>query len=380
MTAGVVLTTMLGSIHAFSVFLDPLETSLGISRARASFVYSGALIFLTLAVLVGHRLYGRYRPALLALIAALGAAIGLVVSGLASNYWLVFVGYSVIFGLANGLGYGFALQFSAQALPHRRGFAMGLVTAFYAFGAASAPVLFSRGLNAFGFRSTMILTAAVFVVLGFVAAVLLTRSAFRFQGAPVNVSVGEAGAKVGTATTARLWLGYGAGALSGLMVIGHAAAIIEAVGGSAALAVGATAAMAIGNMVGGLGAGALADRVPIRHLLVGLPALSTAFVLTASAIDRPALLAPLLVGIGLTYGAIIAVYPVAVLTMAGPEQSSALYGRVFTSWGVAGLAGPWLAGRLFDTTGDYSLALMVAAAIGIVSAATTALGRTTPTR
>ncbi|MDE0787334.1 MAG: hypothetical protein OSB06_01525, partial [SAR324 cluster bacterium] len=48
-------------------------------------------------------------------------------------------------------------------------------------------------------------------------------------------------------------------------------------------------------------------------------------------------------------------------------SSSQIYGRVFTAWGLAGLVGPWLAGLLYDVTGDYTLALLVAAASSTLS-------------
>ena len=55
--AGITVTTVLGSIHAFSVFLQPLESQLQAGRAEISLIYSGALICLTIGVLLGHRIY-----------------------------------------------------------------------------------------------------------------------------------------------------------------------------------------------------------------------------------------------------------------------------------------------------------------------------------
>jgi OFA family oxalate/formate antiporter-like MFS transporter len=146
------------------------------------------------------------------------------------------------------------------------------------------------------------------------------------------------------------------------MVIGHATGIIEAVDGTRAFAVGTTSAMAAGNMAGGLGAGVLADRLPLGRMLAALPLLSMAVMLVSSVSVNPGLLLACLVVVGTTYGAIIAIYPVAVLAVAGRAQSSRLYGRVFTSWGLAGRVGPWLAGVLFDATGRYRLPFLVAAA------------------
>jgi OFA family oxalate/formate antiporter-like MFS transporter len=74
--------------------------------------------------------------------------------------------------------------------------------------------------------------------------------------------------------------------------------------------------------------------------------------------------------IGFCYGALIAVYPYTVALAFGPRLSAQAYGRVFTAWGAAGLAAPWLAGYLYDSSGNYYAALLVAAGIGLISAFT----------
>lgn len=76
-----------------------------------------------------------------------------------------------------------------------------------------------------------------------------------------------------------------------------------------------------------------------------------------------------IVVVGGSYGALIAVYPVAVSDRFGPRASARIYGRVFTAWGLAGLVGPWGAGALFDMFGNYSLATALASAISPVSLA-----------
>ena len=71
---------------------------------------------------------------------------------------------------------------------------------------------------------------------------------------------------------------------------------------------------------------------------------------------------------GFTYGGIIAVWPAAIAVRYGAKASPLIYGRVFTAWGMAGLAGPWVAGAMFDRFGGYSEALLLAAAMAFVSA------------
>ena len=51
--ATALVAAVLGSIHAFSVFLAPLEATFGLSRATVSLTYSLALVALTLVVTIG---------------------------------------------------------------------------------------------------------------------------------------------------------------------------------------------------------------------------------------------------------------------------------------------------------------------------------------
>jgi nitrate/nitrite transporter NarK len=112
-----------------------LEELLLAPRAQISSIYSFALVCLTIAVLVGHTLYRRVSPIPLAAGACIAAAAGLVICSQATSLGALWIGYSVVFGTANGVGYGYTLQLVAQAWPQRKGLAMGAVAAVYALGA-----------------------------------------------------------------------------------------------------------------------------------------------------------------------------------------------------------------------------------------------------
>lgn len=370
--AAITLTTVLGSIHAFSVFLIPFETLLQTGRAQISLIYSGALICLTTSVLFGYRIYPKLAPPTLGLLACLAAAAGIVIAGHSDSFWIVIFGYSMLFGTANGIGYGFALQVSAQAMPQRQGFAMGTVTAFYALGATLAPSIFSHGLaqggqecgQGCGIAAAMNMAGVIFVCAGMLAWVLLRRSGIHFKSETSAESVTQPGNNF---IQILLWFGYGSGSLAGLMVLGHATGIVQSAGGSSAMAVTSATLIALGSMIGGLLAGVLADRCRIGLLLILLPLLSSIALMLALNELSPLFLLGTLTAVGFSYGAIIAVYPVAVLSIFGLASSSRIYGRVFTSWGFVGVLGPWLAGYFYDASGQYTLAISAALGSSLLS-------------
>lgn len=360
--AASLVSTVLGSIHAFSVFIRPLEVEFSSSRSAVSLTYSLALVALTLTVLLGPRFYGRWSPAVFMLTVCLIAAIGALLAGVADSLPSVWLGYSLVFGAANGLGYGFGLQIAAQSNPGREGFAMGTVTAAYAFGSVFSPAFFGIAVEMSGFPAAMTGLSVALLAAGALSAALLRTVDFRYTESARRASSGPAPFR----DEIFLWLGYFGGVMAGLMVIGHAAGISAAFDPGMAIW-SAPAIIAACNLAGSIIGGRLADRISLRLVLCSL-ALTTSVALAGIALfgaNRG-----LIVGLGLVgfaYGGTIAAYPATISKLFGMQQSARVYGRVFTAWGCAGLLGPWLAGTLFDWTGDYRPALYLAAVFGLFS-------------
>ena len=360
--AASILAIVLGSIHAFSVFLIPLEVRFDAPRGAVSATYSLALVALTTAVFFGHRLFGRWSAGGFVLAIGLIATLGALVAAFAPSLPIVWIGYSLLFGGANGLGYGFGLQIASQANAGREGTAMGVVTAAYALGATISPILFTQAVTYGGFQAAMFGLMAALIGAAVLCAMVLrvSRTVFRsedHQTPQITVRPGE---------FLLLWLGYGTGAAAGLMTIGHAAGIASAKGFDGAIWAG-PALIAVSNLAGSLIAGRLVDRISAIGMLVGLPVVSMAGV---SVLALSSSFGPMLVCfaiVGFSYGGIIAAYPAAIAKTFGVLNSTRIYGRVFTAWGCAGLISPWLAGRLFDWTGTYQIALWTAGALGLVS-------------
>ncbi|MGI9390847.1 MAG: MFS transporter [Boseongicola sp.] len=355
------LSAILGSVHAFSVFLAPLETTFGVSRTSSSLTYSIALLALTIAVFVGPRIYGRWSPGVIVTASCLLGAAGAVVAAIAPVFLGVWLGYGVLFGLANGLGYGFGLQLAAHANPGREGIAMGVVTAAYALGAVSASYLFASAVSAGGFGLAMIVLATSLFLVWPVCVALLKFGGAKFI-APENPKLN---ARYSFGKLLGIWVGYGAGVAAGLMVIGHAAGIATAAGFQGANWL-APVVLAICNLAGSLLLGILIDRYPRVKFLIVLPVATAIGVAGLTLVGGNSLL--LMLGIvGFAYGGTIAAYPAAIIKYFGAAQSPSVYGRVFTAWGAAGLMAPWIAGWLFDWQGDYQVALLVAAGFAAIS-------------
>jgi OFA family oxalate/formate antiporter-like MFS transporter len=369
--AAMLVTFVTGSIHAFSVFLSPFEDSLHLPRAKISLIYSFALIFLTVSVLFGYRVYDLVKPGYMIFLACLGAATGLIVTAYSSNWWGLFVGYSLLFGTTNGLGYGYVLQLAGRAIPGSKGFAMAAVTAAYAVGSVVFSLLLAYRVENYSLASAFVTMAIVIVTGGAISAVVMhaCRVQYALSGdmpmaknrSSVSSTSGE------NPPLILLWLAYGCSVFAGLMAIGHAAGIVQTLGGIYSRAIWGAVFIGIGSSLGGFLVGSVISSRNMNACLIGLPLTSALFLGALVYVSQPDIAIIVLAGIGFTYGALIAVYPYAISVYFGDELGPKVYGRIFTAWGFAGLAGPWSAGKLFDYTGNYSSALTVASVIAIVS-------------
>ena len=355
----VLLSGVLGSIHAYSLFIESFESDLGVGRGDAGAPYSVALASLTVVVLVSHRLFRLVPGPLVVLIASGGAAIGLLLAASANSLAGVVLGYGIVFGAFNGLGYAFSLQRASESNPDRRGFALGLVTAAYALGGASTALVLDKHVAASGATSALRWLALAIAVTGIVTSALLANNDSPARGSSARLS------SANLRTLAPLWMAYLLAVLAGLMALGHAAAIVDDAGGPGGAAV---VAAGLASASGGLWIALVADRTATDRLLRLLPLGSATVLVVAAMASHGVVLMVAVAGIAFTYGALIAIYPLAVAQRFGQDGYSQAYGRVFTAWGTAGLVGPVGAGHLFEVTGSYRIPMFLAAAAAIGSA------------
>jgi MFS family permease len=290
----------------------------------------------------------------------------MAIPGLVRELWCIVVCYGLLFGAGCGVAYSVALQANVMALPHRRGLAAGLTAGSGALGSVAAAIVFRAMIEALGPWRTLTWVGAFFVAVSLVAAALMRGIVMPAPGRSTAESRAETAAERRIEIT--LWLGFFFGACAGLMALGHAAGIALAYGGVLAPVALATALITGANGVGRLGAGWLADILPVRRILVAAPLLAAMALAALALVPDIGLALAVLVATGLAYGAMAATYPAAVAIYFGVARTATVYGRVFTSWGAAGLAAPGIGGYLFDLSGGYGVALGLAAAAGLLSA------------
>jgi OFA family oxalate/formate antiporter-like MFS transporter len=364
LAGGALITTALGSLFAWSLFVAPLAATFDSSPAALAAVFSVAVMVFAAIVLAGGTAVDRRRPRTVALAAAVAAAGGLLLASRAPSLLWVAVGYGGLFGIGNGLGYATAVAVAGKGFGERRGLALGIVVGAYAAGPLVASPAITAMLAAVGWRGTFTALAAAIGVALVAGALLL--------GDGLPGAADRATDRAGRDAPERalllrpaglaLWAAFLLGTLPAMLVVAHAASIAAAAGLAPATVGAAVALLGAGNLAGRAGGGWVSDRVG------RLPGLRTATVtlaasclgLAVASATLPVLVLMVVVGIG--YGTQSSLVPALTADLFGAEHFGANYGRVFTGWGVAGLLGPQLGAALGDPDGGWAMALALGAA------------------
>ncbi len=361
--ACLLISFCMGTVHAFSTLIQNIELQTAVGRMASSLVYSTALVNVTLAVYFGRILYRKFSPNLLITLIATLPLIGLFFSY--SQSWLGWIiGYGFLFGFSSGLGYGLSLFIASSITERKRlGFALGLVTASYAFGAVVFSMLYPFLFRYFGFERGYVIgifALSLVVIIGLMS----------FKSSKVRIttnSIDNTQNNSKTPKITKLWFGYFLGVFAGLMVIGHAVPLINSFGGSTSNAITAITLMTLGSAIAGIYAGWLVDRFGCKRPLITILIMNCVAVFGLSILTNVNFLLILLIFIASIYGAVIAIYPTLVNHIVGNKLYVSVYGKVFTAWGAAGLISPSLAGWLYEKNNSYDSSILLTLTISILA-------------
>ena len=378
--AGVGLNLALGILYAWSIFSKQLTEPVarggfGWTRTQATMPYTLAIACFAIMMVPAGRLQDKLGPRLVASAGAVLTGIGLVVASFAtpSSSLPALLGFGLLAGTGFGLGYAAATPAAVKWFPpQKKGLITGLVVAGFGLAPVYIAPLSKHLLATSGVSFSFRLLGIAFLVVTLVLAQFIVNPprALHVPAAGSPAAKAATGADVSWRDMIRtpdfwsLWLQYACGATAGLMIIGHLAKIVAAQSGNAIqggfLFV---ALLAVFNASGRIVAGVASDRVGRTVTLVSVFLLQASNMVFFSGFST---FTGFVVGsavVGFSYGACLSLFPATAADRWGTKNLGLNYGILFTAWGVGGVFGPVLAGRIADATGSYELAYQIAAGL-----------------
>ncbi len=370
--ASVGIQLALGGVYAWSAFVPALRADHELTGWQAGLIFGTTISVFTITMLLAGRRLDRVGPRRMAMLAALVYGGGYLLAGSTSGEWpWLWLGIGVFTGIGIGMGYVCPLTTCVRWYPDRKGMVTGIAVAGFGGGAMILAEVVELLVTA-GWSPLRIFRMLGWVLAGFV---MLCASVLRFPGpAPEQAPPPRGAALWRDARFLRLFMGMFGGTFGGLLVIGHLKPIALVAELSSQAGAFAVSAFALGNAAGRIAWGTLYDRYGYRVVTISMAFLSFSLIgLLDTGVAWRFIGASLVAGFG--FGACFVVYAAEVASTFGVGQVGRLYPKVFLAYGVAGIAGPFLGGWLYDLTNGYFWPVCTAVLVSGLGAVTTAVGR-----
>jgi OFA family oxalate/formate antiporter-like MFS transporter len=376
---GLSMNLALGSLYAWSVFVAPLEKEFGWKRADTSTIFTVAVVVFAITFVVAGRLQDRKGPFWVSITGGVLVSVGFFLCAYTTSLaWIIFW-FGAIGGVGNGFGYSTPIPVMAKWFPDRRGLAVGLAVAGYGGGSAIfGPLAGNWLMPDYGWRTTFQVFGVIFLVMTLVGAFLLRNPPAGYRPAgwtPAPTSkVAATSHEFTPAETLRtptfylMWVAYALGTSAGFMVISQLIPFARSQGAPAAIALSLFIIGAVGNAGGRILSGWMSDalgRLNVLRLMIGISAVAMPILYAVGA--QTVLLSIMVFVVYWCYGTQLSVNASTCSDFWGTKNAGLNYGLLFTSWGVAGIIGPRIAGVLFDTYKNYQAAFYTAAVLAVIA-------------
>ena len=315
--------------------------------------------------------------------------------------YLLYIYYGVIAGFGGGCVYLPPIATAPKWWPDRRALATGFTVVGLGLGSFIMAPLATGMIERFGGSAL-----PVFQWVGIVMGILVVLAALCLKVPPAGWKPAgwnppAASADAGAPKAYRdytyeeskktpqfwlLWIAYFCGSFAGLMVIGLIAKhgidamtlaykARNALDAAAQLppdeakkiamaAAYAPSVLAVFNALVRVMIGPLVDKIGTKAIFVVLFILQVGAMLALFPAGESAVLLAACAGlIGWNYGALFTLFPATTLQYFGATAQGSNYGLLFTAWGVAGFAGPYLGGQLQSMTGSFFVPFVVSAVV-----------------
>ncbi len=363
---------VIGSLYAWSVMGKALVRQWQWTTTQAMLPFATSTAAFALTMVFAGRWQDRIGPRYVAMLGGIVFGLGLVLSSFVHGCLPMLGTFGLIGGMGIGLGYSATTPPSIKWFPPAR---KGLITGIVVSGVGLAAVYMSPLTN-YLLRVTSIQQA--FLVLGLGALVVVALLAQLLANPPSGylpaVDEATAASQARPAVPARrdsdwhemlrtgqfyqLWLMFVLSASAGLLIIGNITLIAQDQAPEWDKAFALVMVVAIFNTLGRFLSGFVSDRLGRTNTMVLAFVLQAVNMFLFIQYRSPALLLFGSAFTGLCYGTIFTLFPAATADFYGVRNLGVNYGLVFTAFGVAGVTGSVLGGRVRDLFGSYTYAFV----------------------
>jgi MFS family permease len=364
-----------GAQASFGVFFKPMLNEFHWTRASTSLPFSLNLILCGVFGIIAGRISDRVGPRLVVTVGGIVLGSGYILMSRITNLWGLYLSYGIIVALGSSAMYVPLVSMVTRWFPRKRGLMVGIGVSGIGFGIGVVPIIASHLMVSFDWHNSLLIVGgASMVLIAGLAQFLRAKPELQVseqskeekskaQAPSLGLSFNEA------IKTSQFWMIFFAWLLYGFFYqIGavHTVPYATDLGMSSLAAAALLTIIGLVGILGRAGLGFIGDKLhnnvtlAVGFVLVAVVFLALAANSTIHMLYVFAIVYGLFSGVGLLLASINAEH-------FGLQSLGAITGAIIFGNNIGGALGPFLAGYIYDTTGNYRLAFLLCGIAGIAA-------------
>ena len=361
---------VLGFRFSFGVFYVAILEDTGWSRAETASIFSVAMVVYMFMAMLSGILVDHVGPRIMFPVSSVIFGVGLILCAGITSINQFFLYYGLIVGTSFAfLGFIPHMAIIPTWFETKRGLASGVTLAGSGLGSLFLTLAANYLIREIGWRQTFWIMGIVFMAILVPLNILLHKKSpqslglFKDGGSrPKSAGIESSANGLSVSQVLRkpaFWLLF-----LGVMLIGvcimtlvvHQTRMTIDFGFSLTVASFFFGTTGLLRSVGGVTLGPLSDRIGRSHIIAGVTVLSIiSFLFLRGAMDTPHIgfLVGFAVLFGFAYNGMTPVYAAIVSDLFPGKNIGKVFGLLDQGFGLGSASGPWIAGLIFDHTGNY---------------------------
>jgi MFS transporter, OFA family, oxalate/formate antiporter len=367
--ASFVIMLCTGSVYAWSIIASELMCCYGFTAFQSQMIFAAIIAVFPVTMIFVGRIANHVKYRTLGYISGIFFFAGYFIAGQSQgNFSVILLGIGVLAGIATGFGYWLGLTAPVQWFPHKKGLITGISAAGFGLGAIFMTAITERILGS----GNDIMQVLKFIGLTYGALIFLLATLVHHAPEPEHDEKAErmqSSELIHTPIFRKLFIGIFLGTFAGLMIIGSLKIIGDQNGISTQHLVFSISLYAIANFLGRLVWGYCSDHIGASiSIFLALILQSIALILLNIIPLNSASFLILVFFIGFGFGGNFVLFAKETAELFGVKNLGLIYPFVFLGYAIAGIAGPMSGGHLFDMTGSYFYAIILASVMSLAGA------------
>ncbi|WP_035717983.1 L-lactate MFS transporter [Flavobacterium succinicans] len=365
--AGMVMQLSIGSIYAYSKWIEPLATELNWNAHDTKTAFSLAICFLGLTAAFMGKFAQKIGPTKAGMIGAFFMFIGLIGSSFAvsvNSIALFYLTFGVLQGIGLGFGYVVPVYTVVKWFPEKPGLASGIIIMSFALGSLLASFIISPLYLSMGLSKIFLVLGAIYGICMLLSALYLANPKCDNKSSHSSVVL-TAKDIVTDPKFIALWLLLFLNVCGGIAIISKASILgEEIVGMSASQSTLFVAIIGLFNGLGRLFWSSISDKIGCwSTFMIFLTVNMICFALIPIVATNNTSFQIVTYIIIAGYGAGFSTMPSFVKSIYGADNYGQVLGYILTAWSAAAFVGPILLGLTHEITIFYLFSLLIGMAL-----------------